>query len=548
MNKSIIFSLLLLLLFTNNSFAQSIKALEDQLNRTEDLSEKMRLHYEIAVKVLNSDPAKASEYAHMAYNNATDLKNNLMMGKSSYINAEGFYRRRDMSNAKIRYERSLGHAKSAGDGNTALQCYKKLQEIAVSNSDFRAAYTYGQQAIDMLSKGVVKQATENFSSSSSNAAWQKEKEQLLKEKRALELQLSSTSQEKEKLNYDKTKLATDKTKLSKEKEKVEQSLSTITTNLNEKEKAISQMSAQQAKLEAIKANREKQIAILKKSQAEDELVLQKKQNEIKLKDLQLEKNANLRNMLLLVSGSGIALAGLAFSRYRSKKKANVALEDKNKIIEQEQERSEKLLLNILPPAIAQELKEKGKAIARRYEESTVLFTDFKNFTNIAERLSPEELVSQLDFYFKGFDAIIKKYNIEKIKTIGDAYMCAAGLSGKKSDATAMVKAAYEMKEFMKTAQYEKEANSLPFFEARIGIHTGPVVAGVVGDDKFAYDIWGDTVNIAARMEQHCEPGEINISESTYWQVRYTFDCQYRGKIHAKNKGEIDMYYVKNLLD
>ncbi|MBK8724106.1 MAG: hypothetical protein IPL95_18220 [Saprospiraceae bacterium] len=548
MNKSIIFSLLLLLLFTNNSFAQSIKALEDQLNRTEDLSEKMRLHYEIAVKVLNSDPAKASEYAHMAYNNATDLKNNLMMGKSSYINAEGFYRRRDMSNAKIRYERSLGHAKSAGDGNTALQCYKKLQEIAVSNSDFRAAYTYGQQAIDMLSKGVVKQATENFSSSSSNAAWQKEKEQLLKEKRALELQLSSTSQEKEKLNYDKTKLATDKTKLSKEKEKVEQSLSTITTNLNEKEKAISQMSAQQAKLEAIKANREKQIAILKKSQAEDELVLQKKQNEIKQKDLQLEKNANLRNMLLLVSGSGIALAGLAFSRYRSKKKANVALEDKNKIIEQEQERSEKLLLNILPPAIAQELKEKGKAIARRYEESTVLFTDFKNFTNIAERLSPEELVSQLDFYFKGFDAIIKKYNIEKIKTIGDAYMCAAGLSGKKSDATAMVKAAYEMKEFMKTAQYEKEANSLPFFEARIGIHTGPVVAGVVGDDKFAYDIWGDTVNIAARMEQHCEPGEINISESTYWQVRYTFDCQYRGKIHAKNKGEIDMYYVKNLLD
>ena len=548
MNKSIIFSLLLLLLFTNNSFAQSIKALEDQLNRTEDLSEKMRLHYEIAVKVLNSDPAKASEYAHMAYNNATDLKNNLMMGKSSYINAEGFYRRRDMSNAKIRYERSLGHAKSAGDGNTALQCYKKLQEIAVSNSDFRAAYTYGQQAIDMLSKGVVKQATENFSSSSSNAAWQKEKEQLLKEKRALELQLSNTSQEKEKLNYDKTKLTTDKTKLSKEKEKVEQSLSTITTNLNEKEKAISQMSAQQAKLEAVKANREKQIAILKKSQAEDELVLQKKQNEIKQKDLQLEKNANLRNMLLLVSGSGIALAGLAFSRYRSKKKANVALEDKNKIIEQEQERSEKLLLNILPPAIAQELKEKGKAIARRYEESTVLFTDFKNFTNIAERLSPEELVSQLDFYFKGFDAIIKKYNIEKIKTIGDAYMCAAGLSGKKSDATAMVKAAYEMKEFMKTAQYEKEANSLPFFEARIGIHTGPVVAGVVGDDKFAYDIWGDTVNIAARMEQHCEPGEINISESTYWQVRYTFDCQYRGKIHAKNKGEIDMYYVKNLLD
>ena len=529
--------------------AQNIKALEDQLARTEDLGEKMRLHYDIAVKVISYDPAKASDYAHLAYNNATDLKNNLMMGKASYVNAEGYYRRKDLSNAKIRYERSIAHAKAAGDSYTSLQCYKKLQDIAVSGSDFRAAYTYGTQAIDLLSMGV-KSPVESSSNPAptTNAAWLKEREQLLREKRALELQLSNTSEEKEQLSSDRTRLATDKTKLSQEKEMVEQSLTTITTNLYEKEQAISKMSTQQAKLEAVKANREKQIAILKKSQAEDEVALQKKQIEIKQKDLQLEKNANLRNMLLLVSVSGIALAGLAFSRFRSKQKANKALEDKNKIIEKEQERSEKLLLNILPAAIAKELKEKGKALARRYEESTVLFTDFKNFTTIAERLSPEELVGELDYYFKGFDAIIKKYNIEKIKTIGDAYMCAAGLSGKKSDATSMVQAAYEMNQFMKSARAEKEANSLPFFEARIGIHTGPVVAGVVGDDKFAYDIWGDTVNIAARMEQHCEPGEINISESSYSQVRYTFNCQYRGKIAVKNKGEIDMYYVKNLID
>lgn len=204
-------------------------------------------------------------------------------------------------------------------------------------------------------------------------------------------------------------------------------------------------------------------------------------------------------------------------------------------------------MNILPANIAQELKENGSAKAHRYDEVSVLFTDFKNFTKVSERLTPEELVSELDTCFKGFDFIISQYNIEKIKTIGDAYMCASGLNDTGDDTSNMIKAALEMQEFLNDLKEQRIMRGEPYFEARIGIHTGPVVAGVVGSKKFAYDIWGDTVNIAARMEQNSEEGKINISETTYWKIKYDFDCAYRGKISAKNKGNIDMYYVNKAL-
>ena len=190
------------------------------------------------------------------------------------------------------------------------------------------------------------------------------------------------------------------------------------------------------------------------------------------------------------------------------------------------------------------LKENGKATAQKFNEATVLFSDFKNFTKISEILNPEQLVKELDDCFKAFDFIISQYeDIEKIKTIGDAYMCASGLIDRKSIPLNMIKAAKEMQEFLEETKQEKIKKGLPYFEARIGIHTGPVVAGVVGVNKFAYDIWGDTVNIAARMEGNCEVGKVNLSETTYRLVKYNYDCEYRGKIAAKNKGEIDMYYV-----
>ena len=158
------------------------------------------------------------------------------------------------------------------------------------------------------------------------------------------------------------------------------------------------------------------------------------------------------------------------------------------------------------------------------------------------------MVEELNKCFKAFDFIIQNYpDVEKIKTIGDAYMCASGLTSKKTYPFNIIKAALEMQEFLQESKLENKRLGKPAFEARIGIHTGPVVAGVVGVKKFAYDIWGDTVNVASRMEEKAEVGKVNISETTYRLVKYKFDCEYRGKVDAKNKGLIDMYYVNKEL-
>ena len=176
-----------------------------------------------------------------------------------------------------------------------------------------------------------------------------------------------------------------------------------------------------------------------------------------------------------------------------------------------------------------------------------MFTDFKSFTKYSENLSPETLVETVDFYFSKFDEIIKKYGLEKIKTIGDAYMCAGGLPFPIEDhAQNMIRAAFEIVEFVDTTKKNKEVEKI--FDIRIGINTGPVVAGVVGSTKFAYDIWGDTVNVASRMETNSLAGKINVSENTYQLIKDVFQCEYRGEIDVKNKGMMKMYFVNGLKD
>jgi adenylate cyclase len=257
-----------------------------------------------------------------------------------------------------------------------------------------------------------------------------------------------------------------------------------------------------------------------------------------LQELAIQRQKILRNAIAISGALILVLAIGMLSRYRYIRKTN-------SIIAYEKEKSDQLLLNVLPAETAEELKERGAATPKHYEMVSVLFTDFKGFTSIAEKLTPQQLVAELDNCFLAFDKIIDKHNIEKIKTIGDAYMCAGGIPrANTTNAVDVVKAGLEIREYMEQLKADRISRGEDFWELRIGIHTGPVIAGVVGKNKFAYDIWGDAVNTASRMESSGISGKVNISGSTYELIKDKFRCTYRGEIQAKNKGKIDMYIVE----
>ena len=256
-----------------------------------------------------------------------------------------------------------------------------------------------------------------------------------------------------------------------------------------------------------------------------------------------EKSRETRMLGLLVAGFLIALTFLYYARQRSNRRIRGDMAEKNAMIEEKRRRGEQLLLNILPSAVAAELTVRNKVAARRYEHATVMFIDFVNFTKTAERLDPEALVAELDYCFSKFDDLIGRNRIEKIKTVGDAYICASGLSDRNERPADMIRVALQIQDFLQKLKEKRQAEGRPFFEARIGIHFGPVVAGVVGTKKFAYDIWGDTVNTAARMEEACEPGRVNVSGAAVAVAPDEFQWEHRGKIATKNKVELDMYYA-----
>lgn len=272
----------------------------------------------------------------------------------------------------------------------------------------------------------------------------------------------------------------------------------------------------------------------------------KKQVQVDLlkKDQEIQhlKTKRQRNLIYAIGFSSFLIILLALGLYRRYK----FIKETKAIIVEEKKRSDTLLLNILPEETAYELKQNGRVEAKKFESVTVLFTDFKSFTQYANILPPEKLVESIDYYFSKFDAIMEKYGLEKIKTVGDSYMCAGGLPFPTKDhAQKMILAAMEINDFVKTALTD-DSNCETRFEIRIGINSGPVVAGVVGSKKFAYDIWGDTVNVASRMESNSEEGRINISENTYALIKDSFACEYRGEIEVKNIGRMKMYFVNQI--
>ncbi len=248
-------------------------------------------------------------------------------------------------------------------------------------------------------------------------------------------------------------------------------------------------------------------------------------------------------ILLLIMVARIVGYRFARERFRLERIIN----DRTNALVKEKDKSENLLANVLPKDTAKELKVRGKVARKKYEMATVLFSDIQGFTKLAEQMNPETLIDELDHFFFNFDSVVEKYNIEKIKTIGDAYMCAGGIPVKnRTNPVEVVMAALEMQKYMIELHKKANKKNARIWDIRIGIHTGAVIAGVVGHKKLSYDIWGDTVNTASRMESSGEAGKINISGSTYELVKDFFDAEYRGKMPVKYKGEIEMYFVKGI--
>jgi len=410
---------------------------------------------------------------------------------------------------------SLYHLTNSKNSKLQIDNLEQLIWLAIEQEDTQKVAAYSEQ-IDQIKK--LKQTTA-------------ENNTLSKKKETLEVEIDQLANQKQELTDQKQELAIQKNRLA-------QKINSLTQTQLEAELLIA---LQKNQVDSFRFENIKDSLLLEKNN----FILSEQSSKLELQQSQIELQTSQRNFILaLIAIIGLVAIG-AILRFLETKKHFKMLRSKNEIIKNEQKKSDELLLNILPAVVANELKLNGVAVAKRHEHATVFFSDFKDFSKIAKLLSPEKLVSQLDIHFKAFDKIIEKYNIEKIKTIGDAYMCVGGLTETNPhNALEIIKAALEIQTYLKNLKKEKSKKGEAYFEARIGIHTGPIVAGVVGSKKFAYDVWGDTVNIAARLETNGEVGKVNISHSTYKLVRGKYNCISRGKIPMKNRGEIEMYFIE----
>jgi len=439
--------------------------------------------------------------------------------------------------AKEKLEKSLALLTASRHRTLRIESLKKLKWLADMDYNRIAAIDYTNQ---------IKEIKQILSTSAANQVLEEKTEELEEKTEELEEKKEELEEKKEELE-EKTENLEEKTEnlfskvsnLHNEQQALKEQIDTLTQTQLEAELLIA---LQKNKMDALEFERELDSLVL----THGETLIKEQQAQLKLRENELQLQESQRNLFLALAAMVFLISIGLLLKYLSTKKTNTILTGKNKTIEEERQKSEQLLLNILPVMVANELKVNGVAKARKYEEVTVFFSDFVNFSGISRDLSPEKIVTLLDYYFKAFDNIIGKYNLEKIKTIGDAYMCVGGLP--KTDANHakdVVNAALEIQTLIAKIKQEKIKTGEPFFEARIGIHTGPLVAGVVGNKKFAFDVWGDTVNVAAKLEEESKSGKINISDATYQLIEKNFDCKLRGKIPIKNRGEIKMYFVND---
>ena len=462
-------------------------------------------------KALQLAPEKDLENSKLSFN---VLKNRILLSKIKNSNNIENYKD-ELNKIAIQskeYKELIDNSESWISPNVKIE---NLENLSLSNellANYKDAYNYYQMSIEEKDLLYDKSKLKDLSNTQSDYELREQKSKIELQEQTKRLQLQKEIELKAlKFEYDK-KQATAKTEAERKRLMLEEDLKRkeIQIKFDEEQKAI-----------MLKYNQEKQLA--KINQEKKDAVAK----------AELESSKSEKNMWAIGAGLSLLLLGFAGFSYFQKQKDN-------KKIAEEKQKSDDLLLNILPHEVAEELKEKGKTSAKHYDEVSVLFTDFVSFTANSEKLGVQEVLNELNVCFTEFDRIMERNGLEKIKTIGDAYLAVSGLPvSNEQHAKNAVNAGIEILEFIEKRKKENPTT----LDIRIGVHSGPVIAGIVGVKKFAYDIWGDTVNTAARMEQNSQKGKLNISGSTYDLVKDKFTCEHRGKIETKGKGALDMYFV-----
>jgi class 3 adenylate cyclase len=538
--------------------AQSTPELIEALDDADTDAERYGILYDLTGGLLQStrkeDKALAITFSKQLYTTAKRLGDAKLLGPAAYTLALAYRNEGDNRNNDKFMAEAVAAGMQVGQADLIMLAVAERTRLATKERNYREAAAISQRALDYFTQNGDDRSLSALRAElqREQAALQRQKREVQNETRQLSGEVTRLRDEKDELSGSNQQLQGTNQKLERENLTRREQLLTRAKELEESNRELTQTQEEKAIVEARVAESKKEISALGREALEQRMLATEAREQLVEAEL-IRQDAEMKaerqsTQLYAALGAGAALLLLAltfFSRFRVKQRSAEKLKVANNEIEAARKQSDDLLKNILPVDIAEELKTTGKALARRFPDATVMFCDFVNFTKTAERLGAEALVQELDVCFKAFDKIMDQYpGVEKIKTIGDAYMAASGLSSRKSLPNDIIRAALEMQRFLDEEQRKRSSLGLPFFSGRIGVHTGPVVAGVVGARKFAYDIWGDTVNVASRIESQSEAGRVNISESTYDLIKYKFRCTYRGKVEAKNKGMIDMYFVE----
>lgn len=562
-SRPLLVSLLFLVLSIGFLNAQvDIQALRDKLDAAPEDFKKIKMLMDASKKVASANPAVSLEFAQAAFSlsNKRKSKDGLAQSLSHigllYINKNDCKKateniekaitlKKQLIPKTASYKRSIakdyrliGHCEEqSGKDKDALKSYQNGVRFAIEGKN-RHEYAWGMFQVGQLQNKLGDHAT-------AVGALDKSIEQ------ANKLGMSNLSRNADRIRN--ASMAVLETRL--EKEQIENEVAAVQEEFEAaKEKIEEQQEFAEVLVtekELLEIERDAKEADLKlKAKELDRLGLEKAMIEAEKAAVEAEQEAQLEKQkreeeryLLMAIAGGVFFSLIIFvliGRSLSRKKHA-------KAIEAEKLKSEELLYDVLPERIAKELITKQKVAPQTYKEASILFTDFKGFTGIAANMKPDKLINDLNYAFQAFDFIVERYGLEKIKTIGDAYMAAAGVPDPSKDhALDAVGVAMEMQAFMKDWKADKIKKGETPWELRIGINSGPVIAGVIGKNKFAYDIWGDAVNMASRMESSGEPGKINISARTHELVQKVCSSTYRGKIEVKNAGAVDMYFVNDL--